>query len=402
MKKLACLSAICFLATCSSQTFSDYSSYVSRATPLFLKPAFELTQKDQVLLDVLHHDIFSNVKDEYSFLEESNGNYPEPFESAYSEYRDSMGGLRPTRHRYHKAVDKAAKYLFGKLFPEQVSEEKVEEISFWKGAQKGDLASLLIGIDYKGSYCELQNCIHDVIHINNIFLKPQLKAKPSMTVFMTDNQKEGYYPTKKNISEKIDSFVAVLNSTKEGYFHYSGHGTYLKDTSGDEKDKKDEALVPVDCDYEGMIRDDYLFEHFIRKLNPDVKLTMTTDCCHSGTILDLPYKWKVDGTFVEENKLSEQVLASLPDVVMISGCKDKQVSADGGVMPGQNLGAGAMTAAYLKTLKDYNYVLTYKELLEGIHIHLRQEGFPQKPQLSSTRKLNLDDFFLTQKVALRP
>ncbi len=86
---------------------------------------------------------------------------------------------------------------------------------------------------------------------------------------------------------------------------------------------------------------------------------------------------------------------------MVSGCKDSQTSSDGGFVAGSTEGAGAMNAAYLKTLKDHDYKLTYRELLKGIRELLKSEGYTQEPELSSTRLLNLDDYFM-DGTTLRP
>jgi hypothetical protein len=46
-----------------------------------------------------------------------------------------------------------------------------------------------------------------------------------------------------------------------------------------------------------MIRDDDLFEILIKPLKDDVHLVSLMDCCHSGTVLDLPYVYKANGEF---------------------------------------------------------------------------------------------------------
>lgn len=57
----------------------------------------------------------------------------------------------------------------------------------------------------------------------------------------------------------------------------------------------DETLVPVDYNSAGQIRDDELFEKFLVPMQPDVTVTCLMDCCHSGSVLDLPYMFKADG-----------------------------------------------------------------------------------------------------------
>jgi metacaspase-1 len=87
-----------------------------------------------------------------------------------------------------------------------------------------------------------------------------------------------------------------------------GHGTKLRDESGDEDDGYDEALVPVDFQ-EGaeMIRDDDLYDTLIKPLSAGVHVVSLMDCCHSGTILDLPYIFKADGSTPNGMQLDDTV-----------------------------------------------------------------------------------------------
>jgi kynurenine formamidase len=54
-------------------------------------------------------------------------------------------------------------------------------------------------------------------------------------------------------------------------------------------------LVPLDYDQAGQIRDDDLFTTLVGKMAKGVQLTCVMDCCHSGTVLDLPFHFVADG-----------------------------------------------------------------------------------------------------------
>jgi hypothetical protein len=73
-------------------------------------------------------------------------------------------------------------------------------------------------------------------------------------------------------------------------------GAKIRDDDGDEADGYDETLVPVDYHEAGMIRDDDLFDILIKPMKDDVYCVFLMDCCHSGTVLDLPYLFKADGS----------------------------------------------------------------------------------------------------------
>lgn len=75
-----------------------------------------------------------------------------------------------------------------------------------------------------------------------------------------------------------------------------GHGGSLPDDNGDEEDGMDETLIPVDYVQAGQIRDDELFEKFIVPMKAGVTVTCLMDCCHSGTVMDLPYMFVADGS----------------------------------------------------------------------------------------------------------
>ena len=104
----------------------------------------------------------------------------------------------------------------------------------------------------------------------------------------------------------LTNFCAFLSCTG---WQPAGHGTKLVDQSGDEDDGYDEALVPLDFRESGMILDDDLFDILIARLSDGVHMVSLMDCCHSGTILDLPYIFKPmqDGSMPQEMQLDDSV-----------------------------------------------------------------------------------------------
>ena len=70
----------------------------------------------------------------------------------------------------------------------------------------------------------------------------------------------------------------------------------MLDDDGDEDDGYDETLVPVDFAAFGQIRDDDLYRTLVCPMPAGVTLVSVMDCCHSGTVLDLPYKYKATGS----------------------------------------------------------------------------------------------------------
>ena len=82
---------------------------------------------------------------------------------------------------------------------------------------------------------------------------------------------------------------------------WAGHGSRVRDQDGDEDDGYDETLVPVDFQRNGQIRDDDIFKILVKPLRAGVTMTCLMDCCHSGTVLDLPYRFTADGDVMKRN-----------------------------------------------------------------------------------------------------
>ena len=252
--------------------------------------------------------------------------------------------------------------------------------------------ALLVGINYRNTENELAGCENDVDNIEYI-LKNKLDYKH--IIKMTERSDEYIYkPTYNNILNQLDN---IIDKTKKGeitelMFHFSGHGTYVNDINGDEKDKKDEAI----CALDNIITDDQLYQKFIQ-IPSSCSVFCLMDCCHSGTILDLRYKYIFGNISTIENKKSK--IDSDLNIVMLSGCKDKQYSSDYNFSNNINKDdfQGAMTNAFIKTIKKYNYELTYYRLLKYIRRELKKNRFTQKPQITSNKKIKRRDIFITKK-----
>lgn len=88
----------------------------------------------------------------------------------------------------------------------------------------------------------------------------------------------------------------VLTRLTTYYLAIIGHGGRIRDDNWDEeKDGYDETIVPLDYDTAGQIRDDDLNACLVEPMAPGVSLVALMDCCHSGTVLDLPYTFRADG-----------------------------------------------------------------------------------------------------------
>ena len=236
--------------------------------------------------------------------------------------------------------------------------------------------ALLIGCNYIGTQYQLSGCINDVENIQN-----KLKTQYGFNniLIMSDNTSKK--PTKVNILDEIKNLLTNANSGDILFLAFSGHGTSIKDTSGDEKDGLDEMFVPLDfiC-----ISDDEIKKFINNNLKKDVTLFALFDCCNSGTILDLRYQY-FDSENYDNSTENTKETETIGNIIMISGCKDNQTSADAYI---NSKYQGAMTWAFLDTVNK-NPNLSWKDLITTMRSSLKTSKYEQTPQLSSGKKLDL-------------
>ena len=151
--------------------------------------------------------------------------------------------------------------------------------------------ALLIGINYRGTSSQLNGCINDVKKVKE-YLINKAEFPKSNILTLTDHIGSRKNPTKNNILTGIRWLVSNLPTNKpvELFFQFSGHGSHTYDISGDEEDGRDETIVPLDYNKNGVILDDDLKTHLVDSLPDNVELFCLMDCCHSGTGLDLRYR----------------------------------------------------------------------------------------------------------------
>lgn len=147
--------------------------------------------------------------------------------------------------------------------------------------------ALLVGCNYKGTQAELHGCINDTELWHKLLLDCFGFPEENITVLTDEHASGPKRASKEVIKETLNSLVEKSKPGDILFFQFSGHGTQEPDQpGGDEEDGKDEILVTAGSNYPfAFLFDDELHEIFT-KLPSGVKLTMISDCCHSGTILD--------------------------------------------------------------------------------------------------------------------
>ena len=263
--------------------------------------------------------------------------------------------------------------------------------------------ALLVGINYKGTNSELGGCLNDVANIKAMLIA-KYDYREEEIIDLTDNSKEK--PTYANIIKYLKWLIEDDRYTNL-YFHYSGHGTWLKDDAPEGKeelDGRDECLVPLDYQTSGVIPDDIL-NRILREKCESAKLTCVIDACFSGTVLDLKHKVdcksvhytnKARKSYLFPNWTSEFTVsqnsnyAELKNIKMLSGCRDTQYSADAFI---NNKFQGALTYHFLKVLELNNYEIKTKHLLKDIHCMLKLSDYDQKPVLTCGEAIRMEENF---------
>jgi len=202
-----------------------------------------------------------------------------------------------------------------------------------------------------------------------------------------DGQPVSMKPTRKSMFDAMEWLVKDAKKHDSLFFHYSGHGGQVKDTTGKESDGMDEVIFPVDFQSTSHIVDNDLYTALVAPLPTGCRLTAVFDSCHSGTVLDLPYLHSAHGRLRSLAHITQSALkrgvAPCSDVICFAGCKDDGTSADtfeGGVA------VGAMSYALLKILKgiaENHTHLTYSQILQQLRAILVSK-YSQKPQISGT------------------
>jgi len=162
---------------------------------------------------------------------------------------------------------------------------------------EGTKRAVMIGINYEGQAGELSGCQNDVKHMMEYLIDVHGFEAENITLLMDDG--ENTEPTRANILEAYEKLVGECEEGDVVFCHFSGHGGKLKDDDGDEEDGYDETLVPLDYATEGQIRDDDLLSDLVCKMPKGVTMTCLFDCCHSGSVLDLPFVFVGDGEHEE-------------------------------------------------------------------------------------------------------
>jgi hypothetical protein len=262
---------------------------------------------------------------------------------------------------------------------------------------------LCIGInDYPGTQNDLSGCVNDAqdwagtLEGRGFTVRALLNAEA----------------TRANMMQAMLKLISAAKSGDSVIITYSGHGTSLPDTSGDERDGYDEGLCPYDIGQGNVLLDDEIHKIFAQR-GPGVRVVLISDSCHSGSVTRAavpdrnavgprarflpPAVWLAADRPVKKTtgKIPPRVagwptsrgiaggLSSTAGDLLLAGCRDSEFSydADFGGRP-----CGAFSYYALKTLKALSPTGTYTDWYKAMRDYLPGSNYPQTPQIFGVKR----------------
>lgn len=234
--------------------------------------------------------------------------------------------------------------------------------------------ALLIGIDSYQQVPDLRGCVNDV-ELMRALLIGKFDVAPENIEVLTNSR-----ATRQAILATIRSHL--IDKTKPGdivILHYSGHGSRMRDVSGDEIDGWDETIVPHDSRTPGVfdINDDEL-NGLLQQLSEKTKnITFILDSCHSGTatrggttvrvVPDDPRPPPVPTSFALRTRgtLEGATDFRVPgsNYVLISGSRANELSNETRLAGRSH---GALTYFLAQALRQSEAGATYRDIMDGV------------------------------------
>lgn len=142
--------------------------------------------------------------------------------------------------------------------------------------------ALLIGCNYPATKAELKGCINDVKKMHACLVDRYGFSEDNITVLI-DTDDSYSQPTGRNIRRALNNLVRSATEGDVLFVHYSGHGTRLPAETGEDDDTGyDECIVPCDMN---LITDDD-FREYVDQVPEGCRITVVSDSCHSGGLID--------------------------------------------------------------------------------------------------------------------
>jgi hypothetical protein len=271
--------------------------------------------------------------------------------------------------------------------------------------------ALLVGINDYDGVNDLQGCINDVTNVRSV-LKTFFGFENTNIRVLTDSR-----ATKKNILSRLEKMVSNAVNGDHLIFHFSGHGSQIRDREGDElSDHMDELICPCDMNWDdGFISDD-MFSTVLKQLKKGVRMEILLDSCHSGTgtrdmmpyltsekfnislalnrylkpPADIECRYLGDEEKLKASKSFSTDREITLNHILWAGCKDSQTSADAFIDGNYN---GAFSYYFCKHVRESGGKISRADLYTRVKNSLKFNHFSQVPQLECKQSFRSEDIF---------
>lgn len=225
-----------------------------------------------------------------------------------------------------------------------------------------NIALITIGCDYRSTRYALKGCINDAMDVSRTIVSLCEGGGHNVKLMLALDNGGSLIPTRSGILNLLRQTIRSCNQGKFDmlFFYFAGHGLQVPDKNGDESDRMDESILASDLN---LVRDDDLFVELTR-LRQGCEALFVFDCCHSGTMLDLP-KIPIGGN---QSAGGRMILPA--QVASISACTERQKSVE-------KLGRGLFTSAFCSILRKrglrsriYPVLSTIKHYLESMRTNM--------------------------------
>jgi len=221
----------------------------------------------------------------------------------------------------------------------------VVAINYERTEEAGDLTASTDAMHFI-ELCESVG-IQDITVISDVDQNDELHAR----------KQKALLPTVEHISQTMAYLGERCKPDDTFIFYYAGHGTGVPDTSGDEEDGQDEAFCTLGEDYEmdedTIWVDDDFTAFLLESIPAHAKVICFTDCCHSGSIIDLDH-------YVDVAHVSNRA------IVAISGAKDEQTAKE------VDEGGGVATTVMLQAVRNLDKSQDGPYSVQGVFTEMRR------------------------------
>ena len=233
--------------------------------------------------------------------------------------------------------------------------------------------ALLIGINYINiPEYRLLGCIDDICYMRNMLIDAYGYYKSNIKMLRDDTENPALMPTYENIIRELNDIAS--SDSDEIWIQYSGHGTQFQNKT--DKLLMDDVIVPID------FYKNYIFDYDIYKILLKIRgrAILIFDCCHSGSIANLPWTFTVNNENIITTNNNNNTMTN-PNIYLISGCKDNQTSTDA-FNKELSQEVGVFSNAFNECLRDSNHHIDIMTLYKNICKNIISNGYSQRPVLS--------------------